>query len=336
MYRTYNMNPSDDLIKKCLNEEHIEFYEYSCFKDVRLIGEGGYGKVYCATLKSNEITVAIKSFKNNVAIREVVKELKLHSKVDMHSNIIRLHGVTKNEDKTNPNSIHYMLVLAYADSGTLRSYLQSHIEHLSWIDKVNFALQLVSAVKSLHAVDIIHRDLHSNNILVHQKCIKLTDFGISKRLDEATTSSRKFGGIIPYMDPQSFGRSRNENRKFKFDKKSDVYSVGVLMWEISSCYPPFKDDIEQHQLAPLILDIKDGVRESPIEGTPPSYVKIYTDCWQYDPDRRPDIQRVFLSLVKVLSINDEQAMNRNAYDTNTLEDHESNQKVDTNSLGLNL
>ncbi|CAG8757581.1 669_t:CDS:1, partial [Dentiscutata heterogama] len=43
-----------------------------------------------------------------------------------------------------------------------------------------------------------------------------------------------------------------------FDKKSDVYSVGVLMWEISSGYPPFKDDVEQHQLASLILDIKDG------------------------------------------------------------------------------
>ncbi|CAG8657313.1 6014_t:CDS:2, partial [Dentiscutata heterogama] len=139
------MNPSEDLIKNSFNEEHIEFYEYSCFKDVKLIGEGGYGKVYSATLKNNDITVAIKSFKNNVAIREVVKELKLHSRVDMHSNIIRLHGVTKNEDKTSPNSIHYMLVLEYADSGTLRSYLKNNFKHLSWNDKINFALQIVSA-----------------------------------------------------------------------------------------------------------------------------------------------------------------------------------------------
>ncbi|CAG8459379.1 4704_t:CDS:10 [Dentiscutata heterogama] len=156
------MDPYEDLIKKSLNEQHIEFYEYSCFKDVKLIGEGGYGKVYSAILKSNEITVAIKSFKNNVAIREVVKELKLHRRVDMHSNIIRLHGATKNEDKTNPNSIHYMLVLEYADSGTLRSYLQNNFIHLSWNDKINFALQIVSAVKSLHTEDIVHRDLNSS------------------------------------------------------------------------------------------------------------------------------------------------------------------------------
>ncbi|RIB04458.1 hypothetical protein C2G38_2222348 [Gigaspora rosea] len=108
------------------------------------------------------------------------------------------------------------------------------------------------------------------------------------------------------------------------------------MWEISSCYPPFKDDVEQHQLALLILDIKDGVRESPIEGTPPAYVKIYTDCWQYDPESRPDIQQNFLNLLEVLSINNEQAINRNAYDTDVLEDHESSQKFDQNSLVLSM
>ncbi|CAG8703625.1 9116_t:CDS:2, partial [Racocetra persica] len=68
----------DELFQECLNEERIEFYEYSNFKDVKLIKEGGYGIVYSATLKSKEITIALKSFKSNVAIEEVVKELKLH------------------------------------------------------------------------------------------------------------------------------------------------------------------------------------------------------------------------------------------------------------------
>ncbi|CAG8613839.1 3481_t:CDS:1, partial [Scutellospora calospora] len=69
------MNTSEDIIQKCLNERHIEFYEYSRFKHVKLIGEGGYGKVYCATLKNKEITIALKSFKsNNMAIKEVVNE----------------------------------------------------------------------------------------------------------------------------------------------------------------------------------------------------------------------------------------------------------------------
>ncbi|RIB06900.1 kinase-like domain-containing protein [Gigaspora rosea] len=246
------MNQSEDLIQKCLDEERIKFYEYYRFEDFKLIGEGGFGKVYRATFKNNEISVAIKSFKSNVPIKEIVKELKLHCKADIHSNIIRLLGVTKNKDNTDSSSTHYMLVLEYADSGTLRLLVQSNA-----------------------CEEIIHRDLHSTNILVHDKRIKLTDFGLSKRLGEATNSSLNFFGVIPYMDPQSFISSRNKNRSLKFNKKSDIYSVGVLMWEISSGYPPFQDDSEHH-LA-LMLDISNGVREIPVEGSPQEYIKIYTD-----------------------------------------------------------
>ncbi|RIB28974.1 kinase-like domain-containing protein, partial [Gigaspora rosea] len=304
------MNPSEDLIQKCLVEGQVKFYEYTRFKDIELIGEGGYGKVYRAIFKDNEITVALKSFKgNHVSIKEIVNELKLHCRVDMHSNIIRLHGATKNEDKQNLSFTHYMFVLEYADSGTLRSYLRNKFKYLSWYDKINFALQIASAIKCLHVEGIIHRNLHSNNILVHQKNIKLTDFGLSRRLDEATNSNQKFGGIIAYIDPQSFEGSRRGNKIFKFNKKSDIYSIGILMWEISSGCPPFKDDSEPYQLASLIVDIKNGLRENHIEGTPPEYIKIYTDCWQHNPDSRPDIQQVFLRL-KDLSDNNDHDINK--------------------------
>ncbi|CAG8720516.1 14625_t:CDS:2, partial [Dentiscutata erythropus] len=86
------INPPDDL-----NEEHFKLFERSCFKDVEPIGEGGSGKVYRAIHRNSEVIVALKSFKNDVAIKEAVKELKLHSRVDMHPNIIRLYGVTKNK-----------------------------------------------------------------------------------------------------------------------------------------------------------------------------------------------------------------------------------------------
>ncbi|RIB24888.1 kinase-like domain-containing protein, partial [Gigaspora rosea] len=263
----------------------------------RLIGEGGFGKVYRANFRNNEISVAIKSFKSNVPIKEIVKE------ADIHSNIIRLLGVTKNNDNTDSSSAHYMLVLEYADSGTLRSYLQNNFKELSWNDKINFALQIASAVKYLHAEEIIHRDLHSNNILVHDKRIKLTDFGLSKRLDEATNSSLNFFGVIPYVDPQSFISSL---RSFRFNKKSDIYSFGVLMWELSSGYPPFQ--VEPEHYLTLVIHISSGVRETPVEGSPPEYIKIYTDCWQHDPESRPDIQHVFSNL-KNLSFDNGQVTN---------------------------
>ncbi|KAF0552255.1 kinase-like domain-containing protein [Gigaspora margarita] len=182
--------------------------------DIELIGEGGYGKVYRATFKDNEITVALKSFKgNHVSIKEIVNELKLHCRVDMHSNIIRLHGATKNEDKQDLSFTHYMFVLEYVDSGTLRSYLQNNFKYLSWYDKFNFRYKLLVQLKCLHVESIVHCDLNIN----------LTDFRLSKlldeatnssqnfgrfRLDETTNSSQKFGGIITYTDPQSYEGSR--------------------------------------------------------------------------------------------------------------------------------
>ncbi|RIB19656.1 kinase-like domain-containing protein [Gigaspora rosea] len=296
-------------INGCLNEERIKFYEYSDFEDVRFIGEGGYGKVHRATLKSNKGIVALKSFKNNVAIEEVVKELKLHNRVGTHSNIIRLLGATKNEE---------------------------NFRYLSWDNKINFALQIASAVECLHAKNIVHCDLHSKNILIHQNCIKVSDFGISKRLGEVTTSSRNFGGMIPYMDPLSFGTPGNENRIFRFDKKSDVYSVGVLMWEISSGYPPFKN---KHLIVPLAVEIGNGVRENPIEGTPSAYVKVFEDCWKHDPDSRPDIQQVLLSL-QDLSIDGEQAINRIGPDIQqvplSIQDLNTNDEQAINKIGPDI
>ncbi|CAG8731289.1 7805_t:CDS:2, partial [Cetraspora pellucida] len=184
---------------------NIKFFDYTLFNDIELIGEGGHGKVYRATLKDNDITVALKSFKsNNVTIKEIINEVI---------------------------------------------------------------------------------------------------------------------GLF------SFEESRKENRIFKFNKKSDVYSVGVLLWELTSGCPPFKDVVELYQLPSLLEDIKKGVRENHIEGTPPTYIKIYSDCWQRDPDSRPDIQQVFLDL-KNLITNVKQDTNLIVQDSSTLKAHGSTQLFD--------
>ena len=99
---------------------------------------------------------------------------------------------------------------------------------------------------------------------MHQKSIKLSDFGLSRKLAEV--SSRTLGAV-PYVDPKCFSKN------YKLNKKSDVYSIGVLMWQISSGCKPFSAETDYH--VGLALEIINGRREEIINGTLIEYSNLY-------------------------------------------------------------
>jgi len=100
--------------------------------------------------------------------------------------------------------------------------------------------------------------------------IKLADFGLSRRAG-VSNSVKNIIGMVPYIDPQHFKNRTNNNYK-----KSDIYSVGVLLWEISSGQKPFESYRDDFQKLALISEISIGKRETPIPDTPIDYVNIYT------------------------------------------------------------
>jgi hypothetical protein len=100
----------------------------------------------------------------------------------------------------------------------------------------------------------------------------LADFGLSKRIDEAYRSRSDLYGLIPYIDPKKFGF-----QSYSLNKKSDVYSIGVLLWEISSGQPPFKEIPSNN----LIVQISQGFREIPIPDTPTAYIDLYTGKYDF-------------------------------------------------------
>src|SRR5256885_14958906 len=97
-------------------------------------------------------------------------------------------------------------------------------------------------------------------------------------------------GMHGYMEPQCF-----KNPKYKRDKKSDIYSLGVLFWEISRGRPPF------FNIDPFFIGqrIRDGKRETPVENTPLEYQQLYQKYWNEEPDLRLNIEEVHKTLTEL-------------------------------------
>ena len=117
----------------------------------------------------------------------------------------------------------------------------------------------------------------------------IADLGLSKQSTAEVASGSKDYGMLAYVEPQCY-----KNGGYIRDKKSAIYSLGVLLWEITSGYPPFSK-IPVHN---LVYKIASGFREQPIINTPSAYVSLYQKCWNDDSNLRPTIDDIFDVLEK--------------------------------------
>ncbi|GES73379.1 kinase-like domain-containing protein [Rhizophagus clarus] len=286
------MTSLNEWIDTKIKDDDINYFEYNEFSNVQKIGNGAFGIVNRADWKSCGIKVALKILINNPSINEdnmnkFLKELKNLRKVSFHPNINRCFGITKE-----PLSNNYIMVLQYANQGTLREYLENNFASLQWKDKIQMALDITFGLKCLHSREIIHRDLHAKNILVHNNRLMIADLGLSKQLTVEVTSISKVYGMPAYVEPQCY-----KTDDYVRNKKSDIYSLGVLLWEISSGYPPFSTT----PIQTLGYKIAIGFREQPIADTPSSYINLYQKCWDDNPDLRPTIDEIF-NILKTVSL----------------------------------
>ncbi|CAB4396447.1 unnamed protein product [Rhizophagus irregularis] len=313
----------DDInwIEKAVEKKYIKYYDHSEFTHTKPMDESSsVGSIFRANWKDTDTLLVVKT-PSKLTVKEIINELKMQLEVDFHANILRFYGVSKAD-------LQYSLVLEYADGGSLYSYLKENIKNLEWDDKYRLAFQLASAIECIHNKNIIHSDLHAQNVLVHKNTIKLADFGLSKKSNEVSDNSNDVFGLLPYIDPKYLNNVciKDGSRKFYLvNFKSDIYSIGVLFWQISSGSRPFEDS--QYD-ASLAFHIMEGNREEIIKGTPLEYSNLYTACWSDNPDERPPIQKVVLCLKSIISQEVDEEINSIISTKSDVEKESSNEDFD--------
>src|SRR5438105_12482323 len=171
--------------------------------------------------------------------------------------VVSCYGITRFPDNGN-----YAMVLIYAPEGNLREYLQSNHSKLTSKDRIKILRGLCNSLYQIHEKDLIHCDLHSGNMLMHTSSCNITDLGLCGPVDDE--SSGKIYGIIPYIAPEVLQGGKNT-------KESDIYSIGMLMWEIFAGHPPFDD--KAHGPG-LILKICEGLRPQILPNMPDDYAQM--------------------------------------------------------------
>ncbi|RHZ66044.1 hypothetical protein Glove_309g20 [Diversispora epigaea] len=275
------------IIEDTLQKENIPFYQYSEFENIKLISNN----IYKATFKTSQKIVALKciSLNDKFTLDNLINEIKRYRKLEIHDNILKYYGITKQE-----NTDNYMIVLEYSNNGSLREYLKTNFQNLDWNAKLNIAKEITNILTFLHSNDIVHGKLNSENILIHNGIIKFNIFGLTKIMPESLKFLTNTLGPIQYIDPQYLEIFNTIGK----NKNSDIFSLGIILWEISSGNPPF--EIDSLSNVDLLINIIKGKREMVIPGTPPKYKEIYTDCWKHDENSRPEISQVLKNLSEII------------------------------------
>ncbi|VAH71649.1 unnamed protein product [Triticum turgidum subsp. durum] len=269
------------------------------FSASRELGDGGFGTVYKGKLKDGRVVAVKRLYKNNYRrVEQFLNEVDILSRL-LHQNLVILYGCTSRMSRD------LLLVYEFIANGTVADHLhgsRSAERGLTWPLRLNIAIETAEALAYLHAVEIIHRDVKTTNILLDNSFhVKVADFGLSRLFPlEVTHVSTVPQGTPGYVDPVY-------HQCYKLTDKSDVYSFGVVLVELISSKPAVDmsrshseinlanmalNRIQNHEVVQLV-DPELGYDTDPeTKRTIDRVAEVAFQCLQMERDLRPSIKEV--------------------------------------------
>ena len=254
------------------------------YKVLQQLGEGSFGKAFLCEKDSDGSLCVIKQIliegMNEKEKADVLNESNILAKLD-HPNIIKFYDVF--ESKKPKHMIN--IVTEYADGGDLSEKIKERKNkngNFTESEILDYFTQICLAIRHIHEKKIIHRDLKSGNIfLMKNGFVKLGDFGIAKNFQRTIDKAKTMVGTPYYLSPEMI-----ESKPY--DSKSDIWSLGVLLYEMMTFKMPFN----ANSLASLIIKITRGNYIPP----PVIYTKdlreLVSKCLTLDPKNRPTIKEI--------------------------------------------
>ncbi|XP_058091440.1 LEAF RUST 10 DISEASE-RESISTANCE LOCUS RECEPTOR-LIKE PROTEIN KINASE-like 1.1 isoform X2 [Magnolia sinica] len=237
---------SSDPYSKSELEKGIQtqFFEYkeleeatNNFDPSKELGDGGFGTVYHGKLRDGRFVAVKRLYENNYKrVEQFKNEIDILSRL-RHRNLVTLYGCSSRHRR------ELLLVYEFIPNGTVADHLHGdrvQAGTLTWSIRMSIAVETADALAYLHKVEIIHRDVKTNNILLDNNfCVKVADFGLSRLFPlDVTHVSTAPQGTPGYVDP-------DYHRCYQLTDRSDVYSFGVVLIELISSMPAV--DISRHR-----------------------------------------------------------------------------------------
>ncbi|MCD7459499.1 hypothetical protein HAX54_041065 [Datura stramonium] len=280
------------------------------FDSKKELGDGGYGTVYKGKLRDGRVVAVKRLYENNCKrVEQFMNEIDILTRLH-HPNLVTLYGFTSRHFR------ELLLVYEYIPNGTVADHLHggdSERESPSWNTRMKIAIETANALAYLHASDVIHRDVKTNNILLDNNfCVKVADFGLSRLFPTNVTHvSTAPQGTPGYVDPEY-------HECYQLTDKSDVYSFGVVLTELISSLPAVDicrhrheinlsnmaiNKIQSNALHELVdsnlgFDTDDKVRSMIT-----AVAELAFQCLQNDGDMRPSMLEVVEALLRIQRMN---------------------------------